>query len=259
MNDAQLIEDLRLLQKQRIYFGHQSVGSNILQGLAELFFAAGVRLNVVPVHGEGLPEGAVFAESEIGSNGRPQSKCNAFGYNVAAFHSLDIALMKLCYADFNRETDVPRLFEHYRQIVDALKAQHPRVTFVHVTVPVTVRPALWKRITKSLAGRENLGDLENLRRAEFNALLMKHYAGEPIFDLARVESTFPDGARNAFRYAGKTVYSLVPGYSSDGGHLNADGRRRAARELIRILSDVARHRASRQAAVATGGSGRCAE
>jgi len=60
-------------------------------------------------------------------------------------------------------------------------------------------------------------------RGEFNRLLRERYAEDPIFDLAAVTSTYPDGRRETFTLDGKTYESLVPAYTDDGGHLNAVG------------------------------------
>jgi hypothetical protein len=79
--------------------------------------------------------------------------------------------------------------------------------------------------------------LENIRRQEYNNLLRQAYQGrEPIFDLARVESTTADGRAATATWQGKSVPILVKEYTDDGGHLNALGRTRAARELIAVLA-----------------------
>src|SRR5205085_12594035 len=63
------------------------------------------------------------------------------------------------------------------------------------------------------------------------------YAGrEPIFDLARVESTAPDGKLVTVTWEGVTAPAMAAQYTEDGGHLNALGRARAAREFIAVLA-----------------------
>jgi lysophospholipase L1-like esterase len=39
-------------------------------------------------------------------------------------------------------------------------------------------------------------------------------------------------------WQGRTVPSLVPAYSEDGGHLNVEGQGRAARALLEVLADL---------------------
>ena len=81
-----------------------------------------------------------------------------------------------------------------------------------------------------------------MRRCRFSELLRQHYSNQPIFDLESVESTDSQGGKNTFTLDGQTGLSLIPDYSSDGGHLNDSGRRLAARELIRTLAIVARQK-----------------
>ena len=44
-----LTDDLKTIAQERIYFGHQSVGKNVLDGLQELSAAAGVPLKIAEV------------------------------------------------------------------------------------------------------------------------------------------------------------------------------------------------------------------
>jgi hypothetical protein len=240
--DQDLRRAMLAVSTKRVYFGHQSVGTNIIGGLRSLYGQAGdVHLNIM-TPGEGqLPPGAFFAESRIGKNTVPESKCTAFANTMERLRgdSVDIALMKFCYVDFSPGTDVQKMFGLYTDMIAKLKKEFPSVTFVHVTVPLTVRTPLWKKIAKRILGRAGNSDDENLKRAEFNALLVARFAGEPLFDLAGVESTYPDGARCSFESGGKTAYSLIPSLTNDGSHLNSAGAELAAAALIRTLAAAA--------------------
>ncbi len=79
-------------------------------------------------------------------------------------------------------------------------------------------------------------DLVNARREEYNDLVRSRYANDYIFDLAKVESTYPDGRREFIEQNGKKYYSLINGYTDDGGHLNKTGRTIAAVELLKTLA-----------------------
>ena len=61
---------------------------------------------------------------------------------------------------------------------------------------------------------------------------------EPVYDLARMESTFADGKRSSFTKDGKTYHSLVPDYTRDGGHLNETGREIAAEQLLILMAGL---------------------
>jgi lysophospholipase L1-like esterase len=57
---------------------------------------------------------------------------------------------------------------------------------------------------------------------------------EPLFDLARIEATRPDGGTETLN----GVRALVSSYSSDGGHLNAAGADVVARALVTYLATL---------------------
>jgi hypothetical protein len=234
MNDSKIAEDLKSLRNQRVYFGHQSVGANVLEGFRALEASFG--------------KGPEMQDALIGQNGDPDGKCEDFARRLQTFPpgTIDIALMKFCYIDFDQTTDVPRLFARYSSTLDALQTRYPSITFVPVTVPLTTRSPVWRRTLKGLMGSPDLSSVVNAKRAEFNRLLEQHYGSRTtVFDLARVESTYPDGSRNEFRLDGQPAFSLIEDYSSDGGHLNELGQTVAARELVHALAAVARARNAR--------------
>jgi lysophospholipase L1-like esterase len=69
-------------------------------------------------------------------------------------------------------------------------------------------------------------------------MLREKYAGEPLFDLAKVESTRPNGSRSFFHDGANVVYTLAPELTDDGGHLNATGRLAAAEEFAAVIGRV---------------------
>ena len=101
---------------------------------------------------------------------------------------------------------------------------------------MTTRQTGIKAWIKKLIGKPVGGYDDNIKRNQFNELLKKEYDGkEPVFDLAKMESIRPDGKRETFTKDGKTHYSLVPDYTSDGSHLNETGRKKAAEQLLLLL------------------------
>jgi hypothetical protein len=225
---------------ERIWFGHQSVGGNILDGLRELGAGTSAPLHIVGSRTATDARPALY-EFHIGENGRPETKMADFAAALAPLGDTasGVALFKYCFLDITPGTNVDALFAQHRATVRALQAQHPHLTFVHVTAPLTRDETGPKRLLKQLLGKPTTRDA-NRRRNAFNAMLRREFASEPIFDLARVESTRPDGARAAFTAGGDSVFTLAPEYTDDGGHLNAAGRRAAAAELVATLARVAK-------------------
>jgi hypothetical protein len=236
-----------LLRDARIYFGHQSVGGNIVEGLRETGIAGeSGPLTIVRSRERGA--GPALQEFQIGENGRPESKIADFAAVLQQVADPDggVAVFKYCYLDIGADTDVDRLFARHRDAVREMRSRNPMLTFVHVTAPLTTLEAGPRYLVKRVLGKPTTRDA-NTKRNAFNEMLRKEYAGEPIFDLARVESTRPDGTRSFFTANGDTVYTLSPEFTEDGGHLNAAGRRAAALEFAAVLAS-ARRRATPAAA-----------
>ena len=226
--DAALSRELAIVAKQRIVFGHRSVGSNVLEGLEKLAAQQHVSTRVTSVR--------------VAENRDPARKLRSFEHAMATHgEGATVAMLKFCYVDIGPDTDVKALFGEYRAMMGRLRAAYRQTAFVHITLPLTVVQRGPKAWAKRLLGRHPYGTLENLRREEYNALLRTAYVGrEPVFDLAEVESTGPDGAAVTVAWNGRLAPAMASQYTDDGGHLNAAGSLRAARELVRALSGIVR-------------------
>ncbi len=231
---------LRALSTRKIFFGHHSVGANILDGIRDLSSDASTPLPIVAGDLEALGEGGIL-HAPVGQNEKPLTKLHEFQQLVdgGLGAKVDVAFFKFCYIDFHAETDVQPLFDAYVKTLSELKARHPGVTFVHVTVPLTVTQGGIKGYLKNALGSGAWGERENARRHAYNELLRARYGGkEPLFDLAAVESTAEDGSRQTFERDDKHYPSLVPAFTDDGEHLNPGGRKRVARALLSFLAGL---------------------
>ncbi|WP_244237127.1 hypothetical protein [Corallococcus llansteffanensis] len=226
---------LERLSQRRVFFGHQSVGGNILDGVRGLAPAT----SVVEVKDPGATLGpGTLAHAFVGQNEQPETKLAHFErlLDGGLARQVDVALMKFCYIDFNRGTDAKALFEKYRATLAGLKTRHPGVTFVHVTAPLTTVQRGARAWLNELRGRPVFGVGENVSREAFNALMRQTYDGkEPLFDLAALESSQADGTRETYEVNGRAYPAMVPAYSDDGGHLNAQGQARVAAALVSFL------------------------
>ena len=233
-------EEWDRLASRTIYFGHQSVGEDGLAGVTDIL-KENPRIRLRIVRGSEAPPtmAPALVHVQIGSNGDPRSK------NEAMLRFLDgarptegVVLFKYCYLDIDVGTDTRRVFEAYRSTVDAIKARHSGLRVVHITAPLTTMEGHLKLALKSVLGRATDRD-RNVKRNQYNALLRAEFQGrEPVFDLASLESTRPDGSRMWFGPSDAPVYSLAPELTSDGGHLNATGRRLVAERLLATLAKI---------------------
>jgi len=234
-------QQISTLDSKKIFFGHQSVGYNMLEGIREITTQDGrIALSIRTSTSPELVPGPGLVESPIGKNGDPKSKLNDFAkiINNGLGSNGGVALMKFCYVDIDALTDVNQLFASYRDEMDALKREYPRLKLVYVTIPLTTVEPAPKAWIKSLLGRTTQRDLD-AKRNEFNRLLRQTYGSSGlVFDLAEVESTRPDGSRSYFLRGDDKVYTMAPELTSDGGHLNEIGRRAAAERLLELLSRI---------------------
>jgi archaellum component FlaG (FlaF/FlaG flagellin family) len=224
---ADLATQLAVLSGKAIYFGHRSVGGNVMDGVRTLLAAnAGPEPTVVTTSSAASMGAGIWAEALNGENFDPIGKLDAFRTTIdgGVGAEVDIAFMKFCWVDFDDESlwfqgggDSAGLFARYQSAMAALRAAHPGVKLVHFTAPLFT------------------DTIRNQRREAYNTLVRSTYGGvEPVFDLARLESTDPSGNRVIGTY-GPALYG---GYTTDGGHLNAAGEDKVARALVALLAGL---------------------
>ena len=221
------------LSEKRIYFGHQSVGDNIMAGIGDIqSWDDRIKLKISKLEAATALEEPGFYHSHIGRNEDPKSKVDDFAEKMenGLGNSADIAFFKFCYIDVNPSTDVAGLFRYYQNTMESLKTKFPQTTFIHCTMPLVKLQDGPKAWIKRILGKPLSGMDDNIKRDEYNRLLVAEYAGkEPIFDLAKVESTYPDGTRSVATKDGRSFPTLVSGFTDDDGHLNEIGRQAAGR------------------------------
>ena len=201
-------------------------------------------LRMIDGTGPGVTTSAAgfLAEVRIGRNGDPLSKFKAFR---AAAHGAaspyDVVMMKLCYVDFDAASDSAQIFDGYRRLVAGVRAEPASPVVLHITTPLQSMTPGWKLLVKTLLRRpEDVRGVENLKRADYSALLRRTFSGEPLFDLAALESGVRAEAPLATAPDPAAPPALMNRYTHDGGHLNAEGRSVVARGFIRALADAVR-------------------
>jgi hypothetical protein len=175
----------------------------------------------------------------VGKNEDPGSKLAHFETLLdGPGASAEVAVLKLCYVDFNESTDAQKLFDSYVAKVDVVKAKRPGLKLVHATAPLTTLQGGLKGFLKGLIGRPLGGMKENINRARYNALLREKFGGkEPLWDIAAVEAGSGAGSCT-FTRDGKSWPCLKPELTDDGGHLNARGQREAADALVKAIASA---------------------
>lgn len=227
------------LAQRRLFFGHQSVGNDILAGVEDVLKEhPEIQLRVEETADPAQMREPGLYHARIGENGAPETKLASF-INIASAGVADsgTALLKYCYIDVNGETDPAALFEAYQRDVDALKMANPGLTILHVTLPLQTdwgEYFHWKRVIR---GKLTTHRELNFIRQAYNERMRATYGGrEPIFDLAHLQSVGPDGKVQTVRYRWTRVPILARAWTYDGGHLNEEGRRRVAEAFLVTLA-----------------------
>jgi hypothetical protein len=234
--------DLTAVARRRVFYGHQSVGRNVLDAVPGVYAEHGVSappfvpvergVSVLPIEEGGTqpgPNGGFIAHQLIGQNGKPLLKLKEFDRDMRGGmgRQLDVALMNI---DVRNGMDVDALFARYRETMGALERDFPNVTFIHVTVPVFTDALAW-------------GKPDDVAAERFNALIRGKYGGHHLFDLAAIESTKPDGTRVSGSYDNHGYFALYDGYAEGdgfGSHLNAVGAKIAATAFLEAIAQASR-------------------
>ncbi len=237
--DDMPLANIKRIENISIFFAHRSVGNNIIDGIRILAEKdPDFKPEIIEIKPQDpYPGRPSFVHALVGRNGDPIAKIDEFYEYIDKNHKrIDVAFLKLCYADFEIKTDNEKVFEHYKNKMHVLKNKYPKIRFIHFTVPLTTsKPTMYSRV-KKIIGKKDISVLLNEKRNIYNELVRKEYAGkEPVFDLAEIESTSSNGSRTSYWENGKAYYVLSEEYAADRGHLNDTGKKKVARKLVEFI------------------------
>lgn len=219
-------EALEKARDLRVLFGHQSVGFDVIRGLRLLGEESPDRYRLPiqsRVQAQWFVRNAGLGEFFVGRNGDAQGKVDDFDRAVRGGmgERVDVAMMKLCYADMVERSDPAQVFEHWRQAFEKLEVDYPKVRFVWWTCPLTIPPRC------------------SDQRMEVNRRI-REYAraqGKLLLDIADIECHTPQGEAVLHPGGGE---KLDDAYARDrGGHLNDDGARRVGRAYWWLMARIA--------------------
>jgi hypothetical protein len=224
----------RKFDSERILFAHQSVGRNIISGLQQLRAGSeGPPLHVHDLATGRPPAGPVLMHMDVGQNGDPSSKIRHFRELLEGGlgKDVDVAMLKFCFWDIRRDTNVDAVFAEYQSTVAALEKEFPSVHFVHATVPLMTADLDWRASVRRIIGRPVPTTLDNQARHRLSTLIRSNYAGKrAIFDLEAAEAADDDEDGSPY---------LAADLTTDGGHLNDAGQRRLAAQFVAAIANQA--------------------
>jgi len=234
------------LAEKKIFFGHQSVGYNIIDGITDIINERDyIKLNVIEAREPSSFDQPVLAHSHVGMNTKPFSKIKRFVeiMDSGVGSKVDIAFFKFCYVDIMRDSNPQEIFNGYSAAVKELKDRYPNTKFLHVTVPIRSVPKGTKRNLKQtiklLIGKPGFLE-DNMMRRSYNDLLNNAYSKTGLFfDLALIESANASGFGCYALKGAEKISVMAPEYTEDGGHLNSLGKKKVAEQLLIILAEIA--------------------
>lgn len=227
------------LAGKRVFFGHQSVGADIVAGLQAVMKAKPqIKLRITESSDPGAMDQPGLVHAKIGANESVDSKLQDFAAAVKGpmGERCDIAFMKFCYVDLFGGGDHGAILDKYKRTVSEIAAARPAVQLVHLTMPVTTVEAGAKARVKKALGKSLGGYAHNYARSQYNSGIRREF-GSMVWDVAKSESSLPGGQTATFEMNGASHECLSTGYTDDGGHLNEAGKLAVARDLLLFLAE----------------------
>ena len=231
-------EKWKNLETKFIYFGHQSVGYNIVDGI-KLHLNDTIRLKIKNSKLSKSDQNPVFAHAQNGKNGDPKSKINDFVNNIrnGIGSKANVAGFKFCYVDIDADTNVEEVFQYYTEKIDGLSSEFPELTIMHFSAPLRPIQKGIKAKIKTILGK-SIGIEDNFQRKKFNTMMADYYGGKSFFDLAKIESTYENGDREFSLYNNEKVYSMIRSYTYDWGHLSEKGKDIVGKQFLIFLAEI---------------------
>lgn len=236
-------EKIADLLRKKIFFGHNEIGYTLLEEIMRIIEKENINLNILETD-EISGETPLIAHKKIGKDHFPFSKIEAFRdiIDKKLGKKLNIAFMKLSYIDITNNSNIEEIFSFYKKNIEFLKQKYPHLKFIHVTVPLTpVKNGLWGYIKihiKQFLKKSLNGFDDNIKRTEFNMLLKQEYLGkDPLFDLAAIESTYPDGSKYIYQHKNCEYPALISEYAENSNYLSNKGKEIIGFRLLKFLTE----------------------
>lgn len=223
---------LDLTRERDVLFCHKSIGTNIMDGIADLAAQDPTRYSINTTYDMNVgwfSSNDGLGHKTSGHNYHPGHKCSTFNNDIrdANFGMVvEIAFFKFCVVDFickdwwgdMRADSI--WSEYYKPTMEALERDYPDVCFVWWSAPLSDR---WGNDEKEI----------------FNTLTRDYCEsnGKILFDIADIEShdTLGEFADDVDGYE-----AMWAGYATDGTHLNKMGRKKVASAFWWLFARISR-------------------
>jgi hypothetical protein len=225
------------IAERTVYFGHQSVGASLCTAVGSLASEQGLPLKLITTHEPEKVIGPAIVSFHVGRHRDCASK------NAAILRLLEsrtragnpVVLLKYCHGDIVGADDYAMLFNAYRDTVEMIQFEHPDVTVVHSTIPLTAVESSLRARARRYLGRTTRRQAA-VGRHRYNELVRAEFGlTQPLFDVARVQATGVNGIAT-FRSGRNRIEVSAPENTVAGVNLSSGCLRAAAESLLDVLS-----------------------
>jgi len=233
-----------MIRQKKIVFVYRSVGRDILEGIREL----GTKydqseFNFIKsdtVTGKLRADRGFIMQQWLNMNSSPQDLKKNYEDLLDKIQVKNIDFAMVRFSPFFGNNNVEENFKKVRIAIEDLKKEFPDTEFLISTFGLTHSKTTLKTWIKKLIGQDDIWEYDsNITVNEFNRHMRETYGNEAtFFDLAKIQSTYPNGERSTFTKKGKTYYHMVSEYTHDGTHLSAKGREVIAEQFLTLIGKL---------------------
>ena len=119
LSNKEIDASIKAVGEKSFFFGHQSVGNNILAGIDDISKDNNHKIDIIKSRVLNKPNKNAFLHDNVGKNKDPVSKINDFRELIenGIGGKVDGAFLKLCYVDINQGTDLNLTFQKYQTLI----------------------------------------------------------------------------------------------------------------------------------------------
>jgi len=230
-----------MIRQKKIVFVYRSVGRDILEGIKEMGRkndrSEFIFIDEDTMNRELKPKRGFFLQQWLNMNSSPQDLKKNYEDLLDRIQVKDIDFAMVRFSPFFDDNLVEENFKKVQIAIEDLKKEFPDTEFLISTFPLTHSKTSLKTWIKKLIGQDDIWEYDsNITVNEFNRHMRETYGNEAtFFDLAKIQSTYPNGERSTFTKKGKSYYHMVSEYTHDGTHLSAKGREVVAEQLLILI------------------------
>ena len=152
---------LNKLSEKRIFFGHRSVGNNILQGIDDILTQyPGINLKILKYEEVKSSKDNGIIHAWIDQNGSPQSIAEDYTRMVEKLPGKEMDFALIRFTPWYGKKDMDEILKDYTIAIEQLKQRHSKTVFIHGTFPLNHSKTSFKTWIKKLTGKKEIWEYD---------------------------------------------------------------------------------------------------